>query len=737
MNIRNAFNATIAFLLLLVTVSGQDRTTLDGQLRRIFETHEYSPKEFGPAKWLEDGRRFTTVEESEIVAYDTASGKRDVLISASMLKPAGAAKSLDIKGYTWSKDQKRLLVFTNSMKVWRDNTRGDYWVLEIATRKLRKLGGKFPEASLMFAKFSPDGNRVGYVRENNLYIEDVDSGSIRQLTKDGSATLINGTSDWVYEEEFGLRDCFRFSPDGQSIAYWQFDASGIETFNLINDTESTYPKLHGFPYPKAGTKNSAVRIGIVAVAGGTTRWIQIPGDPRNNYLARMDWLNDSSALIIERLNRLQNTNDVLLANAKTGDVRNPYRDHGEAWVDVVNDIRWLNEKEFVWITEKDGWRHAYRVGKDDGHEQLITNFNGDILDVVSVDASGGWIYFTASPENATQRYLYRSRLNGAGVERLTPSTQPGTHTYNVSPDHHWAFHTYSSFDRPPVVDLISLPEHRIVRTLVDNAALRSKVESIVKPPVEFLKVDIGEGIVLDAFMLKPANFESTRKYPLVVYVYGEPASQTVLDRWFGDRMLFLRALANEGYIVASIDNRGTPAPRGAAWRKVIYGSVGDLSSKEQAAAVQALTSKFSFMDRDRIGIWGWSGGGTNTLNAMFRYPALYKVGVSVAPVPDQKLYDTIYQERYMGLPQDNAAGYRLGSAINFAEGLRGKLLVVHGSGDDNVHYQGTERLINRLIELGKPFDVMVYPNRTHAISEGPGTSLHLHTLIARYIREHL
>jgi len=736
MNIRRALNGTIVFLLLSAAVSGQQRATLDAELRRIFETREYAPKQFGPAKWLENGRRFTTVEQAEIVAYDTASGRREVLISASMLTPPGAAKPLSIDGYAWSKDQKRLLLFTNSKKVWRENTRGDYWVLDIASAKLHKLGGKSHEASLMFAKFSPEGGRVGYVRDNNLYVEDVNAGTIRQLTKDGSPTLINGTSDWVYEEEFGLRDCFRFSPDGQSIAYWQFDASGIETFSLINDTDSIYPQLHGFPYPKAGTTNSAVRIGIVGTAGGTTRWAKIPGDPRNQYLARMDWLDDSSALVIQKLNRLQNTNEILLANAKTGDIRNAYRDQNDAWVNVVDDIHWLNGQEFVWISEKDGWRHAYRVQKDDGHEQLITHFNGDILEVASVDAAGGWIYFTASPENATQRYLYRSKLDGTGVERLTPSNQPGTHSYNVSPDYHWAFHTYSTFDRPPVVDLISLPDHRVARTLVDNAVLQKRLETIVKPPVEFLKVDIG-GVVLDAFMLKPANFDSTRKYPLLVYVYGEPASQSVVDRWLGDRTLFHRALANEGYIVASIDNRGTPAPRGAAWRKVVYGTVGDLSSKEQAAAVQALASKFSYIDRDRIGIWGWSGGGTNTLNAMFRFPDIYKVGVSVAPVPDQKLYDTIYQERYMGLPQNNAAGYRVGSAINFAEGLRGKLLVIHGSGDDNVHYQGTERLVNRLVELGKPFDLMVYPNRTHSISEGPGTSLHIYSLIARYIHEHL
>jgi dipeptidyl-peptidase 4 len=249
-------------------------------------------------------------------------------------------------------------------------------------------------------------------------------------------------------------------------------------------------------------------------------------------------------------------------------------------------------------------------------------------------------------------------------------------------------------------------------------------------------VEVGGGVTLDGWMMKPRTFDRSRKYPLLVFVYGEPASQTVLDRWGGNRALFHRALANDGFIVVSVDNRGTPAPKGAAWRKVVYGSIGDLSSQEQAAAARALITRHAFIDPERVAIWGWSGGGTSTLNAMFRFPDVYKVGVAVAPVPDQRLYDTIYQERYMGLPQENADGYRRGSPIHFAEGLKGRLLIVHGSGDDNVHYQGTERLVNRLVSLGKPFDLMVYPNRSHAISEGEGTTLHVYSLIARYLVEH-
>jgi dipeptidyl-peptidase-4 len=288
-------------------------------------------------------------------------------------------------------------------------------------------------------------------------------------------------------------------------------------------------------------------------------------------------------------------------------------------------------------------------------------------------------------------------------------------------------------DLPPATDLVSLPDHRVVRTLVDNAALKEKLAAQGNPPAEFFTVDVGGGVALDGWMMKPKTFDPSRTYPLLVFVYGEPASQTVLDRWGGNRALFHRALANDGFVVVSVDNRGTPAPKGAAWRKVVYGAIGDLSSKEQAAAARALIARHPFIDGNRVAVWGWSGGGSSTLNAMFRFPDLFKVGVAVAPVPDQRLYDTIYQERYMGLPQQNAEGYRLGSPITFAEGLKGRLLIVHGSGDDNVHYQGTERLVNRLVALGKPFDLMVYPNRSHAISEVEGTTLHVYSLIARYL----
>ena len=712
----------IAFLALFSCSASE----LDVQIKRIFDSRDYAVETFGPARWMRGGAAYTTIEAGSLIQYDTTSGKRSVLVAKDRLK------DVKVEDYSWSDDGRKLLIYTASQKVWRLNTRGEYWVLDLARDRFQKIGEGAPASSLMFAKFSPDGTRVAYVRSHDIYVEDLETGKARALTTGGSETLINGTSDWVYEEELGVRDGFRWSPDSRSIAYWQFDATGVQQFALINNTDSLYPKVSYIPYPKAGTTNSAVRVGVVGVDGGATTpvttWMKVPGDPREHYIFQIGWKGDSLAM--GQLNRLQNTAVLFLGNPNSGDVKEVFRDQDKAWVDVREEkFQWIGDDP-VWLSERDGWRHIY-VGS-----RKVETGKGDVISLVAISAE--WAYYLASPENATQQYLYRARLDhDAMPERLTPAGEPGTHTYNISPDCQFAFHTYARFDSPPVTALIKLPEHKQLRMLNDNAKLRAAVAPLMDPPVEFLKVPVGEGVVLDGWLIKPKNFDAGKKYPLIVYVYGEPATSNARDAWGGSRELFHRALANEGYLVASFDNRRTPAPKGRDWRKAVYGAVGVISAAEQGAAVKELGRERSYVDLARVGVWGWSGGGSSTLNCMFRDADVFKVGVAVAPVPDQKLYDTIYQERYTGVPATNAEGYRLGSPINFAEGLKGKLLIVHGSGDDNVHFQGTQEMINRLVELGKPFEFMEYPNRTHSISEGKGTSVHVFSLIARYLEEHL
>jgi dipeptidyl-peptidase-4 len=736
----------IAVPVILQPLSAQVPAEASDMLRRLYASRDFSSQSFGPARWIGGGVAYTTVEPSalvpgaaDLVRYETASGARSILVSARQLTPRGAQTPLDIDDYEWAAGDSLLLVFTNTRKVWRRNTRGDYWVLNRNSGTLKKLGGPdAAEATLMYAKFSPKDGRVAYVRRGDIYVERLADGTITRLTADADSLHVNGMTDWVYEEEFDLRDAFRWSPDGTKIAYWRFDMTEVRTFTLINTTDSLYPFTIPIQYPKTGTPNSAVRAGIVSADGGVTTWIFLPDNLRDNYLPRMEWVG-STELVLQRMNRQQNTNRVLLADAVTGGTRPILTERDNAWLDVVEEIPWLpGNTRFLWLSERDGWRHVYVVGRDGSRPLLITPGAFDVIDIAAVDPVGGWLYYRASPDNATQRYLYRIRLSGGGKpERVTPTGAPGTHSYLVSPDARWAIHTVSRFDTPPTTDLVRLPSHQVVRSLVDNAALRAAMDTLITRPTEFFKVQVGEGVTLDGWMIRPRNFDSTRTYPLLMHVYGEPAGQTVLDRWPGTTGLWHRMLANQGYVVASVDNRGTPAPRGRNWRKVVYGAIGVLASREQADAVQALTAARPYLDATRVAIWGWSGGGSSTLQALFRYPEVYQVGMSVAPVPDQRLYDTIYQERYMGLPQDNGDGYRLASPITFADGLRGRLLLVHGSGDDNVHYQGSERLVNRLVSQGKQFDFMAYPNRSHCICEGRGTTQHVYSLLTRYLLEHL
>jgi dipeptidyl-peptidase 4 len=732
--------AVLAWTLCAAPALAQLSPNVQDILRRIHTTQEFGPGTRGPGaggRWVDGGAGYTAAERgqsgaTELVRYDTATGRREVVLTSARLTPPSLGAPLRFTDYAVSADGRRWLFASNSRPAMIRKTAYDYWTLDTASGDWRRLGAP-AEGGLLYAKLSPDGTRAAYVRDNNLFVEDLRTGAATALTSDGSPMIINGTSDWVYEEELGLRDAFEWSPDGRRIAYYQFDQNGVPEFTLINYTDALYPALTRYPYPKAGQTNASVRIGVVAATGGPTRWMKIPGDPRDTYVARMAWAANLDELVLQHLNRLQNTNTVLLANASSGEVRTMFVDQDDAWVDYNETFTWIERgRRLIFESERDGWRHVYAVSRD-GDARLVTTGAFDLLSVSGVDEAGGWLYYIASPGNATQRYLYRSRLDGIGQpERVTPASASGTHTYNLSPDCRWAFHGDSRFDMPGQSDLVRLPDHAVQRVFQANAELKAKVGPILAGRTELLQVDIGGGVVLDGWLIKPRAFDAAKKYPIVVYVYGEPAGTTVTDSWGGSNRVLLAAIADEGYLIASFDNRGTPSLKGRAWRKVIYGAVGVLASQEQAAALEALAASRPYVDLSRVGVYGWSGGGSMTLNLMFRSPGLYNVGVAGAPVPDQTLYDSIYQERYMGLPRQNAEGYRTGSPITYAEGLEGKLLVIHGTGDDNVHFQGTQRLLNRLIELNKQFSFMEYPNRRHGIS-----GLHVDTLRWEFITQHL
>jgi dipeptidyl-peptidase-4 len=736
--------ASLALLAFAPVVTQAQTDSSVVTLERIYDSDFFNLQPVPPIRWTPDGQAYfynqrrPEAKGPDLVRINPETGAVTVLVRSEQLIPAGDTAPLRPQSYRFSDDNRKLLLFTNTARVWRQNTKGDYWVLDLDRNRLKKLGGRLARPStLMFAKFSPQGDRVAYVRDNNLYVERVADGVITRLTRDGSKTVINGTFDWVYEEEFDDRDGFRWSPDGTRIAYWQLDASGVRDFLLINDTDSLYSFVKPVQYPKAGTTNSSVRVGVVSAAGGLTRWLKVPGDPRNIYLARMEWAGNSREVALQHFNRQQNTLTVMLGNVLTGATTPVFVDRDSAWVDVVDDWDWLDGgKRFLWISERDGWRHAWSVSRDGKEVKLLTPGDYDIAQVLSVDVPGGWIYFTASPENPTQRYLFRARLDGsAAAERLTPAGQEGTHGYTIAPGGKYAIHNYSRFGVPPVFELVTLPSHTVVKTLADNAELKQRLAGLKRGPSNFVRVDAGNGVTLDGVVMYPVGFDSTRKYPVLFFVYGEPASATAKDFYFSRDPWHLM-LTQMGYAVITLDNRGTPTLRGRAWRKSVYRKIGVITSEDQAGAARTI-SRWSWVDSTRLGVWGWSGGGSSTLNLMFRYPGLYRMGMAVAPVPDMHLYDTIYQERYMGLPQENEEDYKQGSPITFADRLKGELLIVHGSGDDNVHYQGTERLVNALVAAGKPFQLMVYPNRTHGIFEGEGTTLHVYSLLTRFLTEHL
>ncbi len=732
------------FLLLLLLLfipeifAAQREGTKTLTLEKIYQKGLFPTKGIPPVHWLPDGSAYIIVEDNDengghdLVQYDPATGHREVLVGSSELIPAGETEPLSVSNFFWSDDKEKLLIFTNTVRVWRFHTRGDYWVLNRSTGELNQLGARLAPSSLMFAKFSPDGNRVAYVSEHNLFVEDLSGHSITQLTYDGGDRFINGTFDWVYEEDWGCRDGFRWSPDGSYIAYWHSDTEGTGTFYMINNIDSIYSTLIPLPYPKAGTANSSVKVGVVDAGGGETRWFDLPGDPRNNYLIRMDFIPGSNELMIQQMNRLQNRNTVWVGNAESMELNTILVETDDAWVDVHDNTVWLEKvSHFTWTSERDGWRHLYLVSRDGSTIQPITKGAFDVISIQHIDTDGGYVYYIASPDNYTQRYLYRSRLDGQGDrERISPHDMPGQHRYQISPNAQFAIHTYENTSIPPVISLVSLPDHQRIRVFQENQDLRETLQDYDLVAKEFFRVDIGD-VELDAWMIKPSDFDPERKYPLIFYVYGEPAAATVQDSWGGGD-LWHQYLARQGYIVISIDNRGTRTPRGRDWRKVIYGQIGILAAYDQADAAKKIFETFPFIDQDRVGMWGWSGGGQMTLNCMFRYPEIYKAGIAIAFVSHQKLYNTVYQERYMGLPQENVTGYRYGSPITHASNLEGELLLMHGTADDNVHYQSLEMLVDELIKHGKMFDMISYPMRAHGIRERKNTTYHLRRSMMRF-----
>ncbi len=706
----------------------------------LFTIHSNAQPPHG-LQWSADGNSYYENNQEGIVQYQMPSFTKTTIATTQQLTPKDSSQPLKVRNFFFSNDGKKLLIYTNSKKVWRYDTRGDYWILNTADNSLKQVGKSLPSASLMYAKFSPDGNNVAYVSKHNLYVEDLTSNNIKQLTNDGTDRMINGTFDWVYEEEFDCRDGFRWSADSKSIAYWKVDATKIPNFLMIDNTDSIYSFIKPVEYPVAGTDPSPCYVYVVNLATGNSTKMNVPGDPQQHYIPRMEWAANSSQLIIEQFNRKQNEIKIMYCDAASGATNEIYTENDKAWVDNKNawsgdpfatGWEWVKDgKAFLWVSEKDGWRHIYLIGRDGKTQTLLTNGDYDIITLKGYDDKSGYIYFMASPDNATQKYLYRVKMDGKSkAERLSPADESGTHDYDLSTNGMYASHSFSNINTPPVEDWVSLPKHTVIKKEEQGSS------RFTMPHVDLFKITTDDSVTMDAWMVKPTNFDSTKKYPIVFYVYTEPAAQTVLDEYGnGYNFLYNGNFAGDGYIYVSVDGRGTPAPKGAAWRKSIYRNIGRINIHDQGMAAKKIL-ELPYIDTSRVAVWGWSGGGSATLNCMFQFPDIYKTGISIAAVDNELTYDDIYQERYMGLPQENKEDFIAGSPLTYAKNLKGHLLIIHGTGDDNVHYANAEMMLNELIKYNKIFQFMPYPNRTHSLSEGVGTRQHLSHLYTSFLQQY-
>lgn len=686
--------------------------------------------------WLPNSHSFWVNEQDNIAVYDAERlNEKKVVLSKEQLKAAGFQGN--IEKLVWNSTQGKVLIYTNSKKVWRANTKGDYWFFDLSTGKGKPIGKGLEASSLMFAKFSNDSKNVAYVSNHNIYLENLESGKISQLTKDGTAKIINGTFDWVYEEELSCRDGFRWSPDGKSIAFWRVDATDTKYHLMINNTDALYPFTVPVEYPKAGEKPSAVKLGVINIGTKQTNWLKIPGEANNNYLPRMEWTANNELMAVQ-LNRNQNQVNLYRCVASTGKATKIYQENSNAWIDVYDTSSGEydgfpcqfvdNGKAFLWSSDADGWMHIYKISIDGKNKELVTKENFDAYFMAYNEATKN-IYFSASPADATQRYLYETNLDTKITKRSTPAQFEGTNSYRFSTDAAFAKHTNSNINRNPNSRLIALSNH--------GKIFPKEADSFSTPKRDFtlekFKVKTIDNVELDGVMAKPLDFDPTKKHPLFFYVYGEPMSSVANDVPYFNS--FIARLIPKGYIGIALDNRGTPVMKGTEWRKCIYKNIGIINTRDQAMAAKEIL-KWNFIDTDRVAVHGWSGGGAVTLNLMFQYPEIYKTGIAIAAVTDQHFYDNIYTERYMGLPTENPAAYAQASPITHAKNLKGNLLYIHGTGDDNVHYKNAEVLIDELVKYNKMFDLMAYPNRTHSIHEGEGTGQHLADIFMKYVMEH-
>ncbi|MEM1127661.1 MAG: DPP IV N-terminal domain-containing protein [Bacteroidota bacterium] len=726
-------------------------------LEDIYASATFFGNSFQGGRWAAEGPVVTYIETTDrgathLMSFNLETGDRTRLIDGEQLQASDVGRLIAIEDYTYSEDGSKVLLYTDSEQVWRYNTKGLYYVYDVEAGTLQPLSDR-DAGFQMFAKMNPQGTAAAFVRDRNLFHVDLATMDELQLTFDGAdGTVINGTSDWVYEEEFGLRDAWAWSPDGQYIAFLQLDETNTRDFAMA-DLRGQYPDLVRFRYPKAGEQNSEIRLGLIELTtksitfADTDTWYE--GGEDFEYIPQFGWtppIDGASKVWLFRLNRDQNDLDVLYVDPATASTSIILEEQESTWIEVetgfsdleVGQITYLDDQtHFVWISERDGFRHLYLYENDGTLVRQLTQGSWDVTDFHGLDEDLGRVYFTATTAGPLERHLYRMPMDGPG-EAVQITRKAGWHSVNLSSDLRYYIDSWSDVTTPTQVTLHTIDGEE-ANVLEGNERLRATMDAYDLPAPAFMQVEAADGTALNAWMIRPDDFDSTQTYPLLMFVYGGPGSQTVQNRWGGQRMIWHQYLAREhGFLVASVDNRGTGG-RGKAFKSATYKQLGVLEAEDQIAAAQQLAD-LPYVDAERIGLWGWSYGGFMTLNALLMGdgPETFSVGVSVAPVTDWRQYDTIYTERYMSTPQNNPEGYRRGAPITYADRLDEDqdLLIIHGDLDDNVHFQNAVQMAAALQAANKQFDFMVYPGRNHGIYGGI-TRLHLFTYITNYLTDHL
>lgn len=721
--------------LLLCNIANAQKQTAKLTLEDIYQRRVFQEKSVSGINWSKNGQFYTSLEQSGVVKYDITTGKAvETLVDFSQLSP-----KIEVDDYSFSADEKKLLFTTNTEAIYRRSFRADYYVYDLPTKTLKALA---EEGRQSYATFSPDGTKVAFVRDNNLFFSELATNKITQITNDGKFNaIINGSTDWVYEEELGFAQAFFWSPDSKKLAFYKFDESRVKEYNMQYwDEKQAYPVDYRFKYPKAGELNAIVNIFTYNLATAQTLKMDI-GTETDMYIPRVKWTYNSEILSIRRLNRLQNKLEVLHAEASTGKSTLIWAEIDDnAYVDVeyADDLIYLkNGTQFILTSEQGGYKHFYLYDFTANSSKLvsqITNGNWEVADFVGINENvkPNLIYFTSTEDSPLERHFYSITLDGKKKNKI--STEKGTNTVNMSPDfsHYILFNT--SAKNPMKVSIFKTDKNELKSVREDNAELRKQIENFGLMPKEFFKFQTKDNTTLHGYWIKPNDFDATKKYPVLMFVYGGPASQSVKDAWSDGQLYYHHYLAQQGYLVACVDNRGTTA-RGSIFKKATYANLGKYEVQDQVEAANYIGSQ-SYVDKSRIGIWGWSYGGYMSSLCMTVGADTFKAGIAVAPVTTWRLYDSIYTERFLKKPDQNADGYDRNSPIMHADKLKGSYLLIHGTGDDNVHFQNAVLFQNALIKAGKQFDSFYYPNRNHGIYGG-NTRLHLYQMMTNFWKKSL